>query len=318
MSDAGAEVEWDRLHLPTFAALLLATGVAEELVLHPLWVLKTVDQVTPHSAASPPAGLLRQQWQLAQALHRRTGWRTFFRGFWVSNCSALPCYVLYMLAYHWAKHQYAGQHLPSVIRDAAPFWAGLTAELATLPLYVPIDVLVQRMLLERHRGQPAVVVARHIWAEEGLRGVYRGSHITALQFSVGSAVFWAAYEGTKAAAQRVLRPLGEVGDMAVPVVAGMTAGLLSSLFTLPIDVVKTRIQCGGTAGSAVGGLPVAAAAAGAVAPYRTLWGSVRHMYATEGPRGFFRGLVPRLVARGPLGAVSSVVYEFCLRHSMAA
>ncbi len=56
---------------------------------------------------------------------------------------------------------------------------------------------------------------------------------------------------------------------------------------------------------------------GGVCPhYRTALSSVRHMYASEGLRCFFRGVVPRLMARGPLSAASSLIYEYVLAASL--
>lgn len=71
----------------------------------------------------------------------------------------------------------------------APQWAVTLLKLScrgllsTLPPPAPParDVVVQRMQLEEYRQWSAAATARHVWGQEGLRGVYKGFGVTALR-----------------------------------------------------------------------------------------------------------------------------------------
>eukprot|EP00667_Euglena_gracilis_P011318 EG_transcript_11560 len=303
------EAEWERMNPVRFTALIAVSGLIEDLLFHPLRVLKTVEQVD--TTISRRAGLLDHQLRLARVILQRNGWQGFFRGFWFSNLSSMPCYLVNMLAYHKFKHELTADHLPSAVRCVAPFTAGVLAQLVVLPIGVPVDVVVQRMQLPQFRSTRSLALAQQIFAAEGLRGMYKGFAVTAGQSTLSSAIFWCSYEHTKAYTSRLTgaSPTGATRRQElVTVVSGVVAGSLSSLTTLPIDVVKTRMQCEATRGR--GATPAA------LTHYHTFRDSCRHLYATEGCRGFLRGLAPRLVSRGPLTAVSCLLYEQVLAASM--
>jgi len=79
-------------------------------------------------------------------------------------------------------------------------------------------------------------------------------------------------------------------------IAGAGAGLVSSIVTCPLDLVKTRLQArGGTASSA--------------APVEGLIGTFRSIYAGEGIRGLYRGLAPTIYGYLPTWAIYFTVYD---------
>ena len=76
-------------------------------------------------------------------------------------------------------------------------------------------------------------------------------------------------------------------------VAGATAGMVSSLVTCPLDVAKTRLQNQG-AGEQV---------------YRGAIGTLRTIFAREGLRGWYHGLTPTMLGYLPNWAIYFAAYE---------
>jgi solute carrier family 25 carnitine/acylcarnitine transporter 20/29 len=74
--------------------------------------------------------------------------------------------------------------------------------------------------------------------------------------------------------------------------------------TFPFDVLKTRLQAGGTitTGTDTGRLPVASS-----------WRTAHKMYAESGGRVFWRGLVPTLVRAVPVNMAVFGTFEGVIR-----
>ncbi|ORZ03541.1 mitochondrial carrier domain-containing protein [Syncephalastrum racemosum] len=81
-------------------------------------------------------------------------------------------------------------------------------------------------------------------------------------------------------------------------VAGAGAGLVSSIVTCPLDVVKTRLQNQGR------GLP-------GVILYRGTVGTLSRIWNEEGIRGLYRGLGPTIIGYIPTWAIYFTAYDYC-------
>lgn len=308
-------VEWNELSIFRFSLLTSTCGAAENLIYHPLWVLKTRDQLD----TTPSKNHLKRQLELCKQLYKQQGiCHGFYRGFWFGTLTSTPPYLASLLLYLKLKHDFAGG--TTVPTWFAPTLAGWLSEVAVLPLVVPSDIICQRMQLENAVGKTSMQLARQIYSEEGVQGFFRGTGLTAFKFCLGAASFWSFYEHGKSVEdwllQRNRKDNSIVAAGGQGLTAGAAAGIGSTLVTLPIDVVKTRLQCG-----------VMAAEQALMGPWadkgcnplmRSLAPILResqHIYLHEGIRGFFRGYVPRLVSAGPAAGVSSLIYEVLLHCS---
>ncbi|GAA6037456.1 hypothetical protein JCM8097_008196 [Rhodosporidiobolus ruineniae] len=74
--------------------------------------------------------------------------------------------------------------------------------------------------------------------------------------------------------------------------AGAGAGLITSVVTCPLDVVKTKLQAGGAQGGPQG-----------------LVGTFQHIWTHDGFRGLYRGLGPTVIGYLPTWAIYFTVYD---------
>ena len=182
----------------------------------------------------------------------------------------------------------------------------------------PVWVLKTRML-SSDRGDagayPSLLAgARRLRATEGWRGFYRGLGVSLLGVSHG-AVQFAVYEPAKRfylarrrrqrRRQRQQRPLspdgtdkddddddGRIANEAT-VVMSSVAKLVAGAVTYPYQVVRSRLQ-NYDAEARFG---------------KGIVGVSRRLWAEEGVRGFYRGLVPGVVRVLPATWVTFLVYE---------
>ena len=96
------------------------------------------------------------------------------------------------------------------------------------------------------------------------------------------------------------------GDLTLPMMAklacGGVAGLFAQTITYPLDVVRRRMQIAPLDGSQ--------------AWSRTMWGTARHVMATQGVRGLYKGVTINW-AKGPVAiGLSFTIYEM-LKESFA-
>ncbi|KAI7873681.1 mitochondrial carrier [Lichtheimia hyalospora FSU 10163] len=80
--------------------------------------------------------------------------------------------------------------------------------------------------------------------------------------------------------------------------AGAGAGVVSSVVTCPLDVVKTRLQNQGKAEAGV-------------ILYRGTLGTLSRIWKEEGIRGLYRGLFPTVIGYIPTWAIYFTAYDYC-------
>ena len=339
-SSSQTTTDWSEVSLPRFCFWMGLFSITENALFYPFWLVKTREQ-SDRSTNYSPLAFARKH--IAGVL-RKEGPRGLYRGFVASSVISLPAYGIYSGVYTWAKEQlgygahsnpsspaasFAARH-PVLVSYAAPFVAGLVADVASILLYVPGDVISQRLQLLNSPDTSFLQVCRRILKEDGPLGFFRGFNATLLTSAIASAVWWLVYEQCKTRLyhldeQRRARlppklekeravssgglwaAVTEV-NRAPQMMAGFIAGTVTSTVVNPLDVVKTRLQVQG----ATAGLPPSSSTQPKPKPYRSFVHGLRSVYAEEGVRGFARGLVPKLISRGPLSALSSLMYEVVL------
>lgn len=149
-----------------------------------------------------------------------------------------------------------------------------------------------------HRGVRLGKVVKDILRREGWRGLFRGFWLNTAGSFPGQFVYYVGYEYANSLFAPHFRRHWPHLEIASHALAGVTAEALSAVSYLPTDIVSQRLQTH---------------VKYSFLPERyqtgTAWKIVRHVWRTEGVRGFFRGYLPYLAVYGPGSAVWWAVYE---------
>ncbi|CAA0811230.1 Mitochondrial substrate carrier family protein [Striga hermonthica] len=177
-----------------------------------------------------------------------------------------------------SKHVHATKYL------IAGGVAGAASRTATAPLD-RLKVILQVQTTQASIG-PAV---RNIWKEGGILGFFRGNGLNVLKVAPESAIKFYTYELLKGFVGDENGNVGTVGRL----VSGGLAGAVAQTSIYPMDLVKTRLQ---TYACESGSVP-------------SLWKLSRDIWVQEGPRAFYRGLVPSLLGIIPYAGIDLTAYE---------
>ncbi|KAK4480449.1 hypothetical protein RD792_013522 [Penstemon davidsonii] len=168
--------------------------------------------------------------------------------------------------------------------------------LNSLALVVKIRLQQQRGLspeLLKYKGP--IHCARMIIREEGLFGLWAGAAPTVMRngtnqaamFSAKNAfdgILWNKHEGDR----KVIQPWQSM-------ISGFLAGTVGPVCTGPFDVVKTRLMAQSRSGGEL--------------KYRGMFHAIKTIYAEEGLRALWKGLLPRLMRIPPGQAIMWAVAD---------
>ncbi|XP_038012810.1 mitochondrial thiamine pyrophosphate carrier isoform X3 [Motacilla alba alba] len=183
--------------------------------------------------------------------------------------------------------------------------AGSASGLVTRILVSPLDVLKIRFQLQIEQlssRNPAakyhgiLQAVQRIFREEGLTAFWKG-HVPAQFLSVGfGAVQFMTFESLTELMHNVTS--FKARDSFVHLVCGGLAACTASVAVHPVDTLRTRF-----------------AAQGEPKIYPNLRHAVVTMYQTEGPRTFYRGLTPTLIAIFPYAGLQFFFYNILQQFS---
>lgn len=156
-----------------------------------------------------------------------------------------------------------------------------------------LAVIKQRMQMHGSEFRSGITAAKTIIRTEGLSAFYI-SYPTTLTMTVPfTAVQFSAYEFLK----DTLNPSGSYSPL-THVTAGGLAGGVAAAVTTPLDVAKTLLQTRGTSVD-----PEIRHAKG-------MFDALKIIGKRDGPKGFMRGMTPRVVTFMPSNALCWLSYEF--------
>lgn len=166
---------------------------------------------------------------------------------------------------------------------------------------------------------------RHIYALDGVRGLFRGYGVMLLSSAPSSMLWWHIYESLKGSLNKVdlrsslfgLSPhkgraiVGKDGAVTEDPIVHFIASACSSLVTIPIsaplDVAKTRLQTQNFLHSR--------GEATRRKMYRNVLDVIYTMVKDEGALSLFRGIGPRFAFALPSTVFTMVIYEQIKIHS---
>jgi len=245
---------------------------------------------------------------------RFEGLRGLYRGLWPTMLGSMPASCLYFTSYELVKDRLAGDQN----QFAVHMIGGMVAETVSCVLWVPIDVVKERMQIQhvtrdanlsemkRAGGDAFYLNGRDalasIWRQEGIAGFYRGYGATVMSFGPFSALYFSFYEQLKS----TLQPKHGEAPFGTLLVCGAVAGAGASFCTNPLDMVKLRLQVQRHQES-----PDVKRGSQHLQGerYNNSIDGLRKLFRGEGFRGLFRGAGARMAFHAPATAVNMALFE---------
>jgi solute carrier family 25 protein 44 len=300
------EINWDKLDKTKFYVVGAGLFTGLTVGLYPISVVKTRLQVATKDAAEKNA------FSVIRGLVKAEGIPGLYRGFGTVITGAVPARIIFLTALETTKIAAFKMVEPFKLSEPAQAaiangLAGMTASLFSQAVFVPIDVVSQRLMVQGYSGHASytggIDVVRKVVKSDGIRGLYRGFSLSVMTYSPSSAVWWASYGSS----QRVIwKYLGHGPDskeelpsqmriVCVQGAGGIFAGAAASCITTPLDTIKTRLQVMGHDKR-----PSARQV-------------VKKLIADDGWKGFYRGLGPRFFSMSAWGTSMILAYEYLKR-----
>jgi hypothetical protein len=242
-----AQVEVDHeMARPPYLHAMLAGGIGGttgDMLMHSLDTVKTRQQGDPHM---PPK--YTSMGSTYYTIWRQEGIRKgLYGGVQPAFLGSFSGTVLFFGTYEWSKRAMIDWGIaPSI----SYFTAGLIADLAAAPAYVPSEVLKTRLQLQGRHNNPffnsgynyrsTMHAVRTIVRSEGFGALFYGYKATLWRDLPFSALQFAIYEEERGLAKRYVGS-NNIG-LPLEILTAASAGGMAGVMTCPLDVVKTRIQ----------------------------------------------------------------------------
>ena len=279
--------------------LLIGSGAYTCLTatLHPLSVIKTRAQAVSSAAHT-------SRMELVRGMIATSGVRGLFAGVVPVLAGALPARAAYIVALEGVRPRAAtaARELGLVgvqVEAVAHGCAGLAAAAASMLIYVPVDVVSQRLMMY---GDPAIAAARGLDPAErpsfprevrlivessGVRGLFRGLGISLAIGLPAGTIWWSAYGSARAMLQRIA---GTTPDIVQKGGAGTFAAFCTCAAVAPLDTIKTHVQLA-TAGN------------------ESAWRLATRLLQRDGLLSLYAGFGPRFIHLSIWGTALITIYE---------
>jgi hypothetical protein len=219
--------------------------------------------------------------------------KQLYRGLPVVLIGGTPGTMLYLCSYDWIQRKLETDSF------IGHFGGGMAAEAIACIIYVPVDVLKERLQVQSTYRNTWHGL-QQIWHQEGLRGIYKGYGATLASFGPFSAFYFLFYEQFKAMARRQQRnhddPLEDLPFQSI-LCCSCSAGALASWITSPLDMAKLRLQVQRANNKSDN------------VHYRNMGHVLQQTWRAEGLMGLFRGSLARVLHFAPATTITMTCYE---------
>ncbi|KAF8929500.1 mitochondrial carrier domain-containing protein [Dissophora ornata] len=304
------------------AYMFQGTGVVMclDVVAWPMEVARTRMQASKDNRPQSTFRLLRD-------IAKTEGPTKLFRGLGPFLLTSLPAQFVYLGVYEHAttvlERNFPDRHnTNSAMREVAVAGtAGFLAEAMSAILYVPTDIVSQRLRVQSElKGgshMTSIDVFKSIYKTDGIRGYYQGFMATLLAYTPAGVAHWAGYEASKkilfnelsAKEQKQIQQGKHDGffakyrlsqnNMFIVGVSAVNSSILSLLVSSPFDMVRVRLQ-----------LLDSFHQEQAEQLKKGWWSMAKLIAKEEGIRGFFKGMSPKIMAAIPGGIGYLFAYEY--------
>ncbi|KAI3975690.1 hypothetical protein MKX01_023116 [Papaver californicum] len=156
----------------------------------------------------------------------------------------------------------------------------------------PTEVLKVRLQMNRDSGRGAITEMRKIVSEEGLRALWKGIGPAMARAAALTSSQLATYDEAKQALIR-WTPLEEGFNLHL--ISSTIAGIVSTLVTAPVDMIKTRLMLQRDSKS--------------TGSYKNGFHCAYQVMSTEGPLALYKGGFAMLARLGPQTTITFIVCE---------
>jgi solute carrier family 25 protein 44 len=300
------QINWDKLDKTKFYVVGAGLFTGVTVALYPVSVVKTRLQV------ATKASIEKNAYSVAKGLLKTDGIPGLYKGFGTVITGAIPARVIFMSVLETTK-VYAFKMLEpfglsgTTQAALANGLAGMTSSLFAQSVFVPIDVVSQKLMVQGYSGHTkysgGLDVARKIIKSDGIRGLYRGFGLSVVTYSPSSAVWWASYGSSQRYIWRLLDQGGKYDEvspsvpkiMLVQAAGGIIAGATASCITTPLDTIKTRLQVMG------------------LEKRSSIKQVTKDLIKEDGWKGLYRGFGPRFFSMSAWGTSMILTYEYLKR-----
>mmetsp|Transcript_32891 Transcript_32891/g.55507 ORF Transcript_32891/g.55507 Transcript_32891/m.55507 type:complete len:288 (+) Transcript_32891:210-1073(+) len=262
-------------------------GLVSRAVTHPM---DTVRAVLQYDRVRFPPSV--STFSAIRQILAQEGIRGLYRGYGVAMTFTAPASSLYFVTYEIAKTGLSKEYSQSAV---VHFCSGLTAEAISGLLWLPMDVVKQRMqcqVSDVYKGS-GFSAALSVVKTEGFWGLYKGYFTCLAAFGPYTALYFTVYEKCKVFAQHMYSaPSTNALPAYAYFVCGLSAATVAASVTNPLEIIKTRVQ---------------------VDANSTARSIVTKLISEEGFRGLSRGVLARVLQMAPQSALSIGTYEYCKR-----
>ncbi|XP_046660858.1 mitochondrial glycine transporter B-like isoform X2 [Homalodisca vitripennis] len=274
---------------PVLKAFLAGSisGTCSTVLFQPLDLVKTrlqsSSQVATMSSRPGLAGTIGMM-DILSGIVQREHMFALWKGMTPSLTRCVPGVGLYFASMHWMKTTFTdGRPTP-----AQAMTIGVAARSLSGICLIPITVVKTRVESGEYAYRGVSDALKMIYRNEGLRGLSCGLVPTLFRDAPFSGLYLVFYSQIKQALPKELM----VGDLAAPThfTCGLLAGVLASLVTQPADVIKTKMQL----------YP---------GRYRSILHVMVFLHQKYGVKGYFKGLMPRMLRRTLIAAMAWTIYE---------
>ena len=261
------------------------SGLAADIATHPISTIKTRLQVQGASGAAyqTPVACARQ-------MVATEGASSLFQGIGAILGAAPFASALYFSGIE-ASKGLLGEG------DLAMFAAGFGGQLCGSLAWVPMDVVKERLQIEGSATSTesygsSLRCLRGIVSHEGLYGLYRAYWIHQWTWAPFNGLYWLLYGRSKS----ILEDTNSFSSAPIFLLSSLNAGVVASVVTSPLDLVKTRLQV--------------QMANPDLFEFDGALGCARAVLQKEGVSAFFDGVVARCCWLTPRYVIAVSSYEY--------
>jgi len=237
--------------------------------------------------------------------------RGLYSGYSAALLGSLPSSAVFFLTYETVKRVAINEY--NVPETIAFLGAGFIGDFASSVFYVPTEVMKARLQLQGRYNNPhfqsgynykgLIDAAKTIIQKEGPSTLFYGYRATLTRDLPFSALQFTFYEKFRQLAYKLTNTMDQDDDLPLyaELMTGACAGGLAGVLTTPLDVVKTRMQTQNEAS----GAPLLKSS--------SILSSLKTIYSSQGFRGLFGGVGPRLVWTSVQSSVMLLLYQMTLR-----